>query len=803
MFFNWIKHYLSDDHFIDWCIENKTPFLKIPHIKHQIEQHIKHNNKKVSYLTFWKILTSDISTAFHSSPNRDFEIFNSKDYQDPVSKFNLLSYLEPIVVFKEGYKTDGCPPFNADIDISISYSAYEHLKNQRDYPQFLSNSLIHITNILTMVMDIFNILKKDYDPSLFWLRSISPDEQNKNYQPWTILIEMLRDIWEWTYNTNPKLAGTVIDLWKNSQHSTFKRLVIHSYMKSNPFNGLDYLLEQNGKLLWDRNVKREKYRLLNSIVSGNLPQEHANQLVTQILERPILPRESKINRDSDIYIMLTRLQQFGMKLPQNAQDYIVKIKNEHPDLPNEDEIDDRFEFSFWSSSDNYDAFPTDLDETSMFLLTIDEIIEKLREKESNFLEGRLYTFRMGCAKEDNYEKCFEIIKFLEPQDIKIWENAITGISRSPKFKWENIEVTLNSLDDNMFLGLGDSIKECLYKLRIVSDNTSSQISIELFEKLISQWGKLNIQGDGNIWDQAINHPFGELTEVVLRLFEKTKDTDQSTSEKYLDLLTLITKSSNITGKVILAFYLSYLLQEATSWTRENLIQYFQQKDHSYIWHGLLNNPKQSLDALDEIKEHLKNILIKNWTLSEEDSTVELISSLATYLCINFPNIYEAKDKQIIIRNQGIKGLKVCAKFIYGSIKNIELAEQKDTYWKNKIEPFFREIWPKDKEFKNATISFDLVRACLQTTQQFSQAFSKISPLLNKLEKTMIKYIIPDINHYEYICCERNESLLMLLEQIIPDNCDKSDLKQLSEILSIIKNNNPSIEVPKRLENLLQ
>jgi hypothetical protein len=214
--------------------------------------------------------------------------------------------------------------------------------------------------LLRDALDLLRELGEATDSSdrSFWdLPSISPHWQNRGYRDWVTLIELLRDAWLATRESEPDRARRISVGWFDIPYATFKRLALFAASQDGSIDCVQWvgwLVSNDAWWLWSVDTQRETMRLLVQQGAHLSPSARAT-LETAILAGP--PRrmyrdELESERwqplvDRSVWLHLAKLREGGGELGAAASRHLNILSAANPEWQLESHEQD--EFSHWMS----------------------------------------------------------------------------------------------------------------------------------------------------------------------------------------------------------------------------------------------------------------------------------------------------------------------------------------------------------------------------------------------------------------------------------------------------------------------
>lgn len=806
-----VEHHLESRQFVEWTIDKNANLH--PTFIQLINEKLKNKPPQESYLTFWRVIALKHSHCAFTDIYKEFP--NLKAGRDNLNLLALLRLFEPKIRFSKSFSWDGKEsviPYQADVVIKIDSWHFEKLK---EYFNEMTTILLPITNALKQAVEFWQLLGQADDKndlSHWHLVSISPHQQNNRYNTWTLLIELCRDLWHATYQTNKNYALAILEIWKTISFPVFKRLVFHAYATSEcatPSEKLNYLLTDNQWWLWSTDTKREKFRLLESLC----PQLSGDELT--ILENAIIAGASKTMfrenlsnkewqeiKEQQIWLQLAKLESFSVKLSENAKTIYSSLSAKYPHR----ELDgERDEFNTWFSTGRENT--CDLTADELIALSIEQRTEKLLEPTSNYPNERIILFRNISKDKPNF--ALETLSFLVDQsnwDTSIWHTGLTALSEAndPLF-WLETAKLIVQLPTEFFTKEGWVISWWIKNTidSIIANSEEENYFWQLFDLLVAHAQPEKIKEEDIIF-QAINHPIGILTEAFLSRFSarEIKTKEKITDINLLSRLNKLVNNKNkafVLARLILVSRLNYFYTLDPEWTQNKLIPLLNWESSSeaaLLWQGWLWNPQASADLILDLKEHLLTTLLLHTNKLEKKT--EQLFQLFTSICLECKNIYNIPEQQKILNSIGQEGLKAIARFIKNSLG--ENTQQNDQYWKNRIKPFFTTTWPKVTKSIDSEISKYFALMCLSLDEEFEDAVESIKTILTPFD---INYFLDQLKKSPHI--KKHPRIAFdLLASIFDTNTQQCWLiDDLKNIVISLSENYPELKSDPRYVNIEQ
>ncbi len=497
--------------------------------------------------------------------------------------------------------------------------------------------------------------------------------------------------------------------------------------------------ENDGWWLWSSVTHREVFRLLNKF-SPNLNETTVKILFEAILLGPpramycddLTNKEFKRLVDREIWLKLSKIQQYGGVLPADTLEKLNTISKAYPRWKLQK--GDRDEFTTWIETGTGLRVDVTIDE--LFNKNIPELIEFLSEDNQWYKDGRINAFREGCKV--NRQKGIEILCYLTLEknwNNEIWHAGLVGLSGSKNKDWEFIAPLLSEAGLNLYREEAWSIAHWVKESAISIEwgAPEEQPFWTIFNLLIKNYQSTRTPDQtGQAVNYAINNPIGIITEALMDRFNSCKlKVDEGIPDGPLkDSCEKLLSSQNsnlLAGIIILASRLHYFHAIDPKWTEAKLIPLFRWKtsEHcSLIWRGYLWSPRISLDLAIALKNDLLNGL-KN--LEQMGDAVERLIQLFTLVCLQHQDLYKAQEQRDAFIDIGGDGLAHIADFFFRTLR--QDPGSADNYWQNRVKPLIKRAWPKSSEFVTKKTSKYLSLMIIELTDSFEEAIQFIKPFL--------------------------------------------------------------------------
>ncbi len=697
------------------------------------------------------------------------------------------------------------PKHLVDAKIVLSFdsvfSAVYKLRQLPCWSNVLPDLLHDFSALLMDAMDLAREIGEAEDGNdLSWLAQPSIDDhpQNMRFFDWTALIELSRDAWLATARTAPERAEIILKTWRAAPYPVFRRLVFFAAAISQneqndiscldqPRQVLDWLLEDEHRWLWSNQTEREKMRLVIAL-SPRLDFESLIRLELAVLEGPprtmfkaeITPERWNQFVDSSIFQLLIRMDSAGAVLGESARDKLDELTFQHPDWNLEPQESD--EFSWWMG---------DGDELIQFLTTpssLSDLIEWLKRHPE-----------VGVPEKDDWvRRCRE--------DFDTTANALCTLAEEniwPVCRWR--EALYAWSDENLISCSGNKMIPMLAKMPdddlqsltssigpwLTAVSKTSDLEDEIFFDLCIRLLNFNYQNDLGVHindpvPQAKKHPVGYVTDALLNLwFRNPLEDGEGLPDKLRPIVTRLcnTESDKFRhGRVILAFHVVTLFRVDREWTKSNLLPLFDwsnnEGDALAVWTGFLWSPRLYLPLIEAIKVPFLDTVSYYRTLGRYG--VQYVS-LLTFAAVELGNTFTKQQLADATEMLPEKGLLTAASTLGRTLNSA--GEQRIEYWRNRVLPYLKSVWPRSVENKNPAISKRLSELCINAGDAFPEALEELKCWLLQLPNS--GHLISRLKH-SGLCNKFPEPALTFLYLLTGEPPLGNDLRDCLKNISSVE-----------------
>lgn len=654
------------------------------------------------------------------------------------------------------------------------------------------------------------------DRSHWDLPSISDHQQNRGFREWVTIIELLRDSWLSVYSLDPSKANAVAQVWFDLPYPTFKRLAIFaaSLSGSTPSSvWAEWLVIDSSWWLWSPTVMRETLRLL--VTQGSrLASPDQERLEAAILEGPPrnmfredleLDQWEKL-KERAIWLRLAKLNVSGISLGKSASQCLASLSTSNPQwalAKNE-----RDEFSIWSSGTGDQDYEEgrEVDITPRRWQVLVSWLQRKSPDRSPFYED---TWRETCRTRF-FHALYALCKLADdnvwPRDH--WEEALQTwgeaglVSRS----WRYAAPLVGSMPDEILICLLHPVTWWLQSSS-KSLNRHKDILLSLCKRVLALSRDVPPEATPGIDDtllepvtEAINHPVGHVTQALLEIFLKRQPNDSDhlpiEIESFFTELCDLNVAQFRHGRVLLGSRLISIFRVDPSWTERRLLPIFSwtanPAEARAVWEGFLWSPRLYKPLLIAVKEMFLETANHYKDLGEH---ARQYAAFLTYAALDSIEGYTAMDFRSSIALLPQEGLEECAQALAQALESA--GDQKEEYWRNRILPFWQDVWPKSRDLATEGIAEDLMRLCVAAASDFPAALSAVQDWLRPIEHP--DYVVHRL-HESGLCKQYPEGALRLLNFAI--DVQPWVPRDLAECLKSIVQADPMLSDDDRYRRLI-
>lgn len=651
------------------------------------------------------------------------------------------------------------------------------------------------------------------DRSHWDLPSISRHRQNRGFRDWVILIELLRDAWLAVRSDDVDRATRIAQTWFAIPYPTFKRLALFAASQDGciaPKQWVDWLLANGAWWLWSTDTGREVFRLL--VLQGRqLAGAAQERLEAAILAGP--PKSMLMGQSEPdwwahhvlevTWLRLAKLNASGLVLGAAAKARLTELSNAYPQW--QLAANERDEFSHWMSGTGDPDYEENRD-TDIAPTKRRELVQWLKKPQ---IERRPFyedTWRNVCRKHllnSLYALCDLARDGLWPvgrwrEALQVWsENGL--VLRS----WRYAAPLVQTMPDTVIQDIAHGVTWWI-KAVSKSINRHEDILLKLCRRVLALPLKpsTGMMRNGAPIDQpvteAINHPIGHVTQALLNLWFKRNpnDNDQLPAEirPFFTELCDVRVDRFRYGRVLLGSRLIALFRVDRPWTEQHLLPLFNWNNPAEakaVWEGFLWSPRLYQPLLIAFKSPFLESARHYADLGEHR---QQFAAFLTYTALGATEGYTVEEFRSALGALPQEGLEESAQALSQALEGA--GDQRESYWKNRVQPFWQHVWPKSLDLATPRIAESLTRMVIAAGSEFPDALGAVQDWLQPIEHP---HYVVHLLHESGLCNRFPVDALRLLYVAINDQ--QWAPQELSQCLDGIVQASPLLAQDGRYQRL--
>ena len=714
--------------------------------------------------TLWRLLlTGRVRTT--GAPNSALLVFYrwerafKRDGLSPSLRLLLRQVLTPYVSLREpfrwpkGFQDPGEPQLirslvGREVVLSMvnTRRILEKLPRISGWPDALPDLLTDFSALLRDALDLMRELEMvddQRDHSYMEQPSISEHPQNLNIMDWTVLIALTRDAWLETAKQSPARARNTAEVWWETPYPLFRRMAFFAAAHGDIIparQALDWLLADSRRWLWDPHTLREVVRLLIAL-APRLAKNESTELEQAVLAGP----PPSMYNDEDDPDLRTRVEEHakwlrlakiaeveGVKLGRNGQALLDKLTDNYGWQLSEG---DRDEFSIWMEGG--DAGSVGHLSTLQTPRRRRELISWLKQHpKTSFSEGD--DWRQRCR--DNFPTTACALYALAQEQTwptDRWQEALGAWSDGnyAKRSWRYLGRLLANASEVELQALVPSISLWLRSAAPTASNHETEFILLI--KRILEFSHQFQGGLEGLVVRAINHPVGHVTEALLRWWcRSTLEDGQGLPIEVSGIFSRLCETNNDQsrhGRLFLAMNVLVLFRVDRKWTERHLLPLFdwrQSKDEACsAWTGFLHGARLYPPLMNALKSSFLDTAMHYAELGQEQQ--RRYASLLTFAALETRDIFSEEELAAATGTLPPEGLQEVADALVRALESA--GEQREEYWKNRVQLYIKSIWPNSNVGKTQMISQSFAELCIAARKEFPDAVKLLRHWLQPLE----------------------------------------------------------------------
>jgi hypothetical protein len=590
------------------------------------------------------------------------------------------------------------------------------------------------------------------DRSHWDLPSISPHWQNRGFRDWVTLIELLRDAWLTLRESDPKRARQIALTWFVEPYAAFKRLALFAAGQDDTVDGtqwVEWLASEGAWWLWSVDTQREVMRLLVQ-QGAKLSSSARAELEAAILAGPprpmyrddLEPERWQSLVDHSVWLRLAKLRQGGAQLEETASRHVDILSTANPKWHLEGNESD--EFSHWmsgsgdpdyESSRHIDIAPRNRADLTKWLK------QRQPEPRPYFDED---TWRETCRTRF-FHSCFALCDLAQEKlwPVERWREALQTWSEAGLVlrSWRYAAPLVQTMPEAVIQESAHSITRWMEAASKVI-NRHEAILIDLCKRILALpfEPSTGVRRDDEVVNdpvtEAINHPIGNVAQALLNYWFKREPNDNDLLPA--DIEPFFTQMCDVGterfrhGRVLLSSRLIALFRVDRSWTEKHLLPYFDWANSSVeaktVWEGFLWSPRLYRPLLIAFKAQFLSTVHHYAELGDHGRQ---FAAFLTYAALDPAEGYTSADFRAAVGALPQEGLQEVARTLSQALGSA--GEQREDYWKNRVQPFWQQVWPKSRDLASNSIAESLALLCIAAGGEFPAALAAVVDWLRPIE----------------------------------------------------------------------
>ena len=468
-----------------------------------------------------------------------------------------------------------------------------------------------------------------------------------------------------------------------------------------------------------------------------------------------------------VWLRLAKLAREGDMLSPTAQSCLLDVPPGRSEWRTE-RNEERNEFSIWMSSTGDPDYEESRD-IDIAPQTLRELAKWLKQPPPT---GRPFyedTWRETCRT--NFSLSIRALRDLSREKLwptTRWREALQVWSEEGHVvrSWRFAGPLVQSMPNETLQELAHGVSWWLQSISKSIERNES-ILLDLCERLLNLPDQDDMIPERSV-TAAINHPVGHVTQALLNIWFMRNPNDNDLLPEDIKPFFIRLCNSGIEqfrhGRVLLASRLIALFRVDRSWTETHLLPHFDwstdPNEAMAVWEGFLWSPRLYRPLLSAFKSCFLDTANHYTELGEYNKQ---FARFLTYAALDPVEDYSPHDFQIAMEALPQEGLQIAAQALRQALEGS--GEQREDYWKNRIQPFWRQVWPKSQNLVSDSIANSLACLAIAARGEFAEALNEVLNWLQGLKRP--HYVIRKLHESDLINRFPNE-VLQLLDAIIDD-----------------------------------
>jgi hypothetical protein len=140
-----------------------------------------------------------------------------------------------------------------------------------------------------------------------------------------------------------------------------------------------------------------------------------------------------------------------------------------------------------------------------------------------------------------------------------------------------------------------------------------------------------------------------------------------------------------------------------------------------------------------------------------------LAAFLTFAALGPTEGYTSEEFRSAIGALPQEGLEECAQALSQALEGA--SDQREEYWKNRIQPFWQHVWPKSRDLATPRIAESLTRLIIAARSEFPVALTAVQDWLRPIEHP---HYVVHLLHESGLCNRFAADALRMLDAVIDD-----------------------------------
>ncbi len=268
--------------------------------------------------------------------------------------------------------------------------------------------------------------------------------------------------------------------------------------------------------------------------------------------------------------------------------------------------------------------------------------------------------------------------------------------------------------------------------------------------------------------EALNHPIGHVTQALINLWFKRNPNDNDLLPEeikpFFTELCDVQKARFRPGRVLLGSQLIAFFRVDRAWTEQYLLPLFNwdnPTEAKAVWEGFLQSPRLYQPLLTAFKALFLESAEHYTDLGGHYK--QQFAAFLTYAALEPTEGYTMDEFRSAMGALPQDGIEASAQTLFQVLEGS--ADQREDYWKNRVQPFWQQLWPKSRDLATPRLVERLTLMSIAARGEFPAALAAVKDWLQPLEHP---HNVVDMLHKSGLCRQYPGEALYVLAAVISD-----------------------------------